>query len=628
MALALTIVAPTAGTVTASASTIGESVTTIWTDFGGTWKSDAVATVPNNDQNLIAFTSNGVVYSTGVNDALLSGVTFTASTWEALPVEGLPTTSSANYFVARGYAAPGKPGFPANPTSAQLASFLTDGTRGLNLGSGITNIPAGTTLTFNLVGGVASGALSDGIPDILITQIANPTTTKDYLEFRDASNARVGNRVDIDQQASASISRLGGTSESLEVHYYTIPGATDAPSPFDFSTQGVRNAVRLRSYQLSEFGLTGANIGSVTKLVWGASGSSDPAFFAYNTASLSVVGGSTSVGSSTTTLNPISDTALTDGSVTAVATNDQGIALTYSTTTTSVCTVDSSTGVVTLVAVGTCTITAGHAQTQIGSTIYPASSDSKTFAVTGAGPPAPPPESEPDTAPPAGPPAIGLDVLGPEGGPADSLRLDILATGLPPGTPYRLAIRAPERVLLEGVAPASGVLSQRVPLPADVGQGTWTVVWIAQLEGQQPLVLSRNITLSSDRTVVDTGTTIVGDPGAPRRLAYTGFETAILPWWALAILVGGLLLWAYGYRARKFYEAELQKRAVREKTPWEILATPIRVSFIPYTPTLDESAPPQQAQSLSECIQDLDRSISYLLGAKLSQMRRQLASPL
>ena len=533
LALALSIVAPTAGTVTASASTVGESVTTIWTDFEGTWKSDAVATIPNSDQNLIAFTSNGVVYSTGVNDGLLSGVTFTPTVWGAFPVSGgLPVSSSLNYFVARGSEV-NDAGFPSNTTDqARIAAFLTDGINGLNLGSGITNIPRSTTVTLEVAGGVRLGAIGDSIPDILITQIANPEATyQDTLEFRDASNNIVGTSISINQTLIDPISRPSG-EKSLSVDYYTIPSAVPGPT--------ASNDVRLRTFRLSEFGITSANRGSVAKLVWIAGGSSDPAFFAYNTASLSF------------------------------------------------------------------------------------SADD----------PVPSESSEPDVEPPVSAPAlpsepaIGMDILGATGGPADSIRIDILATGLPPGTPYRLIIRAPERVLLEGVAPDSGVVSQRVSLPADVGEGAWTVVWSAQLEGQQPLVLSRQITLSSDRTVVDTGTTIVGDPGAPRRLAYTGFETAILPWWALAILVGGLLLWAYGYRARKFYEAELQKKGVHEKTPWEILATPIRVSFIPYTPTLDESAPPQQAQSLSECIQDLDRSISYLLGAKLSQMRRQLASPL
>lgn len=611
----------------ASATTVGSSITTIWTDFGGTWKSDTVATIPNTDQNLIAFTSDGVVYSTGVNDGLLSGVTFTSTSWQALPVEGLPTTTSSNYFVARGYAAPGKPGFPANPTSAQLSAFLTDGTNGLNLGSGITNIPGGTTLTFNLVGGVSALSLSDGVPDVLITQIANPTTTKDYLEFRDASNNRVGTRVDIDQQASASISRPAGVSNSLELHYYSIPSATDAPSPFNFSIQGVQNAVRLRSYQLSEFGLTGANIGSITKLVWGASGSSDPAFFAYNTASLSVVSGSTTVGTSTTTLNTIADTALTDGTVTATATNSAGITLSFSSSTTSVCTVDSSTGVVTLVAEGTCTITAGHAQTQIGSTIYPASQDTKSFAVTGAGPPAPPPDAEAPAERPAGPPAIGLDVAGPEGGSVDSIRIDVLGTNLPAGTPYTLTLRAPERVLLEGVAPASGVVPQLVPLPADIGEGKWTLVWSARPPGAEALILSRQIEISADRIVVDTGESIVGDPTAQKKLAYTGFESGMLPWWALAGLLFGVLLLVYAERARRMYERlEKEEQSRRERTPWDILATPIRVPFALTDQTVQPASVP--ARTLLETISELDRSISHLLGARVSEMKERLARPL
>lgn len=296
--LAAGLVTPLSPVGPASAIPLGTSIGTIWTDFGGVWNSATNLAIPDTDHNLLAFEAGATVYSTGVNDAALSGagVTFTPATFQALPVEGLPPTGTGNYYVARGNAEPTKPGFSSGASSATLASFLTSGINGLNLGSGITNVPSGATLTFNLVGGLSLGAIGDGVPDLLITQIANPAATTDTLEFRNASNNRVGIPVAIDQNASPSITRPVGVAQTLRVPpdpasfdaiYYVT---SDAVSPSGF-TFPVKSAVRMRSYELSEFGISGANASQIAKLVWLPGGFSDPAFFAYNTSSLSVVGG-------------------------------------------------------------------------------------------------------------------------------------------------------------------------------------------------------------------------------------------------------------------------------------------------------------------------------------------------
>lgn len=359
----------------------GTAVSVVWTDYNsglnnGVWKSDTDSSIPDTDHNLLAFTSGGVTYSTGVDDSKLSGVTYTTGSWRALPVEGLPNTSSSNYFVARAFNATNKPGFSNPASSSDLAQFLTDGTRGLNIGSGVTNIPSGQVLTFNLAGSISLTSLNDGVPDILITQIATASSTPDYLEFLDAANNRVGSRINIDQQASAALSRP--VVGSLKAIYYDIPGATPATG---FSFPAI-NELRLRSYELSEFGINASNFNQPVKLVWGAAGSSDPAFFAYNTESLSAVGGSKTIGSATTSLNSISDQMLSAGSVTAVATNSASLSVTYSSSTTSVCTVDSTCGVITFISVGTCSITASQVETEVSSTVYPASSASLSFLIS------------------------------------------------------------------------------------------------------------------------------------------------------------------------------------------------------------------------------------------------------
>lgn len=355
-------------------------VTVIYTDFGGYWKSDATNTptdVPNADHNLLAFTFRGVVYSTGVNDATLTsrGVTFTAGNWEALPVEGLSTTASTNYFAVRGGSI-NSPGF-TNPSSASdLSALLTDGTNGLNLGSGLTNIPQGTSVTFKIPDGLQSAALNDGLPDLLVTQIASPSSTADTLQFRDQNNQLLGQSVSINQQAIATVTRPN-SARSLASNYFVVPTGALA-SGFTFP---VPSDVRMRAYELADFGLRPNQLADVRSLVWSPSGTSDPAFFAYNTASLSAVSNSTVIGSATTTLSAIPNTNLSVGTLTAQATNSQNLTVTFGSTTTSVCTVNQSTGVVTLVSQGTCSVTATQARTQVGNTLYPASSASTSFTV-------------------------------------------------------------------------------------------------------------------------------------------------------------------------------------------------------------------------------------------------------
>jgi len=61
----------------------------------------------------------------------------------------------------------------SNPAPVNsLALYLTDGPNGLNLGTGIANLPKGD-LTFRVTN-INPAAIGDGIPDILVTQIADP----------------------------------------------------------------------------------------------------------------------------------------------------------------------------------------------------------------------------------------------------------------------------------------------------------------------------------------------------------------------------------------------------------------------------------------------------------------------
>ena len=116
-------------------------VTEIYTDFNGFWKSTTTAinpVLPNNSNNVLAFTYNSIIYSTGVNDALLTskGVTYSAGSFKALPITsigGLVTSSSSTY-IALGALYDGvNNGYSTPLPSLRMIDVLNDGINGLNI---------------------------------------------------------------------------------------------------------------------------------------------------------------------------------------------------------------------------------------------------------------------------------------------------------------------------------------------------------------------------------------------------------------------------------------------------------------------------------------------------------------
>lgn len=405
LALALVVAALVAPTAHANGSGSG-NVTKAWTDFGGLWDSTDSAE-PNVAHHLLAFEVGGTTYSTGIADSTLTtdGITYTPGNWQALPVEGMPDAPGHTfYIVIRGGSAQAS-GFNGTLTSADVSSFLTRGTQGLDLASGVANIPAGTVLSFNLPS-ITTSAISDGVPDILITQIANPAGTKDTLRFVDANGNQVGSSIEINQN---DLSPLDGRN-TWRARYWTVPENTLATVSADNTNldgPGVSSGLRLRAFELEDFGLTADNIGDVRRLLWTAGGSSDPAFFAYNAGSIDVVAGSVAVGSSSVTLTAIADRRVADGPVAATATSSASLAITFATSDANVCAIDGM-GVITPVATGTCTITASTAAQEVASTFYPAATTTTSFSVLAA---LPGPDSGSGPAPPSSGPSAASFVL-------------------------------------------------------------------------------------------------------------------------------------------------------------------------------------------------------------------------
>ncbi len=265
-------------------------VSAIYSDYGGFWttsSSSVNSTKPDNSHNLLAFTWNGTTFSTGVSDATLTShsVAFTPLMLRAFPITTVPNTAGGAYYVMLGQLYDGvnngvsSPApFPANPTGAQLATFLTDGPRGLNLGTGLANIPAGTSLRFDLSSnGISLSSINDGIPDIFVTEEASPTSSNpDVFSFVDASGHTVGTAVSV---VTSSLTPIG----NWLADFYDLTG-TQTSSSFINQTR----PLAYYAADLSTFGINATNYMNAVALIYQPNGTSDPAFIAFNEPSISI----------------------------------------------------------------------------------------------------------------------------------------------------------------------------------------------------------------------------------------------------------------------------------------------------------------------------------------------------
>ncbi|WP_158598147.1 MULTISPECIES: T9SS sorting signal type C domain-containing protein [unclassified Flavobacterium] len=262
-------------------------ITTIYTDWNGYWKSNGVTAAgnrPDTENNLLAFEWNSKTYSTGVNDNILNGkpITYSPQKFRALKIQTLGLDANSMYFL-QGSKIDGDdaitklipPLAGATSTGAELASRLTDGINGLTLGTGIANIKAGSaefkvgTNNLNLSG------LGDNIPDLIVTQVAEPGGNPDTFKFVDKDNNIVGH----------ALSTNFGSMSAIGTYSLDLFRADNAARAF---TPAATRDIRMLAIETSEFGITAANAASVDRFVVTFSGSSDCAFIAFNTNSLKI----------------------------------------------------------------------------------------------------------------------------------------------------------------------------------------------------------------------------------------------------------------------------------------------------------------------------------------------------
>ena len=260
----------------------------IYTDYKGFWTSGVGAintgVIPDNSHNLLAFTWNGTTYSTGVNDPQLlsSGVNFDPAIFQAFPVRNIGSASSTYIGLGQlkdgvdnGRSIPAPFSVPPN-----LSNFLTDGLQGLDIGTGVANIAAGE-LIFDFTGIIDRTQIDDGIPDILVSQIADPSSTTDEIYLTDAGGTMVGGSVKISHN---NIPRVG----IWTADFYTLDGQSTA-----FTNEN--RDVRLWVAELSAFGITQENYHLVKSMRYKLKGTSDPAFAAFKVGVFDILAANTDV---------------------------------------------------------------------------------------------------------------------------------------------------------------------------------------------------------------------------------------------------------------------------------------------------------------------------------------------
>ncbi|WP_154856920.1 Ig-like domain-containing protein [Cyclobacterium xiamenense] len=256
--------------------------TRIYTDYDGFWTSATGAinpVQPDDSHHLLGFTWQGTVYSTGVNDSqmTLEGVSYSPQVYQAFPVRNVQAKSSGTYIglgqiydgVNDGISSP--PPFSVPPN---LAGFLTDGLQGLDYGTGVANVAAGNVI-FDFSGIIDPLQIGDGIPDILVTQFANPSGTLDEIFLTDASGNQVGNSLTINHNGIAVLGQW-------IADFYELNGNSAA-----FTNES--RDLRLWVADLESFGINMGNYETVRSLRYRLNGSSDLAFAAYKVGVFDIV---------------------------------------------------------------------------------------------------------------------------------------------------------------------------------------------------------------------------------------------------------------------------------------------------------------------------------------------------
>lgn len=253
-----------------------QAVTGVVTDYQGYWKTSTShinALKPQNSHNLLAFTYNNIQYSTGVNDGVLSdqGENFVPGDFWCLPIANISGNINSNTKVGVGQLYDGVHNGASNPApDGDIITYLTDGIKGLNIGTCIANLPAGTMSFF--VSNIKPEQIGDGVPDILVTQVADPSSSFDRYAFTNEQGQVIGVSKDI---VFTNITPLA----TWTADFYE---ASQNPMVLAGSFTNTDRPMRLWAADLSDFGIDQQNYSQIQRFQITLSGNSDVAFAAYN----------------------------------------------------------------------------------------------------------------------------------------------------------------------------------------------------------------------------------------------------------------------------------------------------------------------------------------------------------
>jgi hypothetical protein len=309
-AASFTIVSATQITATVAAGTSGQvqvinpqgtgtragfyylTTSMIVTDFHGYWS--ATVSSPNaltidTSHTLLAFTYNGTMYSTGVNNSILTthGLSFIPGNFRALPVAGISgvTSTSANStYLALAKKVDGSAAVANTPAVDHMSvkDALVDGPNGLDLGTGVTNLPSTAVLTFQIFN-IDPARVADNEPDIILTQIAQPVSGNDIYTLLDAAGTVIGTTV---SQDMILLPKFGSYDLDL---FNLVPGTPyNTATAYTAFTANTNREIRVVGLRLSDFGITLANVAQVRALRITPSGNSDYAFIAYNANAINI----------------------------------------------------------------------------------------------------------------------------------------------------------------------------------------------------------------------------------------------------------------------------------------------------------------------------------------------------
>ncbi|QNK76775.1 T9SS type A sorting domain-containing protein [Winogradskyella sp. PAMC22761] len=277
------------------------------------------ATWPNDSHELLGFKmnygGNDIIFSTGVNNSFLEtklsalGVDVSATSTEYISQEfkaystnGVSGKPNSNNYMGFADKIDGHINSSVlnNYTELTVYDVIIDGTNGLDLGTGIANFNNQADIKFYSGNGNV-GAVNDGVPDLLITQMARPGGTDVYY-YADLDGNVVGKPIKLE-----FINTDGTRLYEWRTNFYRLYNSTGATFETSTSTSitldhGIGSrGFRMAALSLEDFEINGDpetyeasgeinfnSIKRVNNINMGAGGSSDMSFIAYNKSAFAI----------------------------------------------------------------------------------------------------------------------------------------------------------------------------------------------------------------------------------------------------------------------------------------------------------------------------------------------------